>query len=90
MTMLADTVDAVIGVDTHTDTHTDAEADHRSDADTHSDAALNAGSAGSLPSRAVSSAGGVEQWKLVGLITRRSSVRIRPPQFLSPAHCLAV
>ncbi len=30
--------------------------------------------------RAVSSESGVEQWKLVGLITRRSSVRIRPPQ----------
>ena len=33
-----------------------------------------------------SSLGGVEQWKLVGLITRRSSVRIRPPQF----HSLSV
>ncbi len=52
--------------------------------------ALTKGSAGSAPLRAVSSGSGVEQWKLVGLITRRSSVRIRPPQFLSPAHCSAV
>jgi hypothetical protein len=52
--------------------------------------ALTLGSAGSAPPRAVSSGSGVEQWKLVGLITRRSSVRIRPPQFLSPAECSAV
>ena len=56
----------------------------------HADAALIAVSAKRAMPCAVSSEGGVEQWKLVGLITRRSSVRIRPPQFLSPADCLAV
>ena len=54
------------------------------------DTALIQPFARSAPPRAVSSESGVEQWKLVGLITRRSSVRIRPPQFLSPADCLAV
>jgi hypothetical protein len=43
-------------------------------------ATLIRGSPGSAQPRAVSSGSGVEQWKLVGLITRRSSVRIRPPQ----------
>ncbi len=72
------------------DPDSDAKGDHRPNTDTHTDLPLSVRSAGSRRSRAVSSAGGVEQWKLVGLITRRSSVRIRPPQFLSPAHCLAV
>ena len=59
----------------------DAHAEAHAEADANSP--LTPGRAEDARSRAVSSESGVEQWKLVGLITRRSSVRIRPPQ---PPH----
>ena len=59
--------------DTHANCHSEANAD----------SPLTPGRPEEARPRAVSSESGVEQWKLVGLITRRSSVRIRPPQ---PPH----
>jgi hypothetical protein len=33
---------------------------------------------------------GVEQWQLVGLITRRSQVRVLPPLLWTKKDCIAV